>query len=164
MRDRRAGATVWFGGQSEILNMRVLGQDGMDSIPELANPFAVNDSYFENSAFAAKLEVIQDDGLYVFRTKGMQVQHSINRQFNRQFHIRESTSGISSNCPIMPRPAIGYQYSHKEVIDNIAFSDQERFSSESRSWLLGVDFFQHGDRERSEYLLDFPAFDFFAGD
>jgi hypothetical protein len=43
-----------------------------------------------------------------------------------------------------------YKYSHKEVIDNIAFSDQERFSSESRSWLLGVVF---SKRDRLAFAL-----------
>jgi hypothetical protein len=54
--------------------------------------------------------------------------------------IRETPYRISSEILIPANPLFPYKCLHKEVIDNIAFSDQERFSSESRSWLLGADF------------------------
>jgi len=54
--------------------------------------------------------------------------------------IRETPDAYSDQRLITRFSAFPYTYTHKEVIDNIAFSDQEPFSSESGSWLLGIEF------------------------
>lgn len=52
--------------------------------------------------------------------------------------IRVSPDRISAESLIPASPAVRYKYTHKEVVDNIAFSDQGPFSSESGSWLFSV--------------------------
>ena len=129
------------------MNGRVFGKNRVHRRAQLANAFAMNNAQFVNSPRAAKLNVIQHHRLHVPGRECMQVQHAIDRQLNRLWiflaheglrnSIRETPEGYSDECLITPLPALWYTYTHKEVIDNIAFSDQEPFSSESGSWLLG---------------------------
>src|SRR5688572_19496904 len=60
-------------------------------------------------------------------------------QFSIRSTVIRETPDVDSDSRLITRfSAFPYTYTHKEVIDNIAFSDQEPFSSESGSWLLGV--------------------------
>jgi hypothetical protein len=67
--------------------------------------------------------------------------------------IGDSPEGISAGFLMTPFGGALYTYSHKEVIDNIAFSDQEPFSSESGSWLFGV-VFNNISQQRYAIFID----------
>ena len=60
----------------------MLGEERMNRGAELADSFAVNDAEFEDSAFAAKGDVIENNGLHVLRPEGVQIQNAVDRQLN----------------------------------------------------------------------------------
>ena len=54
----------------------------MNGGAELADAFAVDDAEFENAAFAAHFDVIEDERFDVLRAKGVQVEHAVDGQFD----------------------------------------------------------------------------------
>jgi hypothetical protein len=96
-------------------HVRVPGQDGVHVAAELAGAFAVNDPHLENPPLPASGEVVRDEFLDVLWTKGMEIQHAINRHLNRLVHeallprrIRGATLSAcpwSLPCPSRPSSA-----------------------------------------------------------
>jgi len=131
----------------------MLFQQSVNGVAQLTNSLSVNDPQLVYSAGCALVDEVEHNILYVLRPEGVQIKNPIDGQLNWliifwahacSVLIRETPYRFSSDSPIPPIKELPYKCSYKEVIDNIAFSDQERFSSESRSWLLGPCFFPFG--------------------
>lgn len=58
----------------------------MNGVPQVANPFAMNNSHLENAALEAGRQVIRDKFLYLSRMEIMQIQNSINGKLNGLVH------------------------------------------------------------------------------
>jgi hypothetical protein len=70
--------------------MGVFSENGLDRLTELADPFAVDDAEFENLAFPTQFEVIEQNRLDIFRTKGVKIQNAIDGQLDR-IRVRRGT-------------------------------------------------------------------------
>jgi hypothetical protein len=78
------GTAEVLGGESKGFHRGVPGEESVHRGAELADSFAMNDSQFENTALATELDVIRYQGLYIRRAKGVQIEHAVNRQFERR--------------------------------------------------------------------------------
>ena len=83
MRDGRTPAAEGFARQRERNHVRVFREQRVYRAAQMANAFAVNDPYAQNAPRAALGEIICDEVLHLARLERVQVQHAINRKFNR---------------------------------------------------------------------------------
>ena len=61
----------------------MLRENRMHRCPKLPDSFPVNDPEFENPLLATELDVVQNDGLYVLRSKRVEIKDSVDRQIYR---------------------------------------------------------------------------------
>ena len=55
----------------------------MHGLPQLADPFAVNDPHLQNAARPTLGKIIVDDALDISRTKRVQIQNAVDGKFDR---------------------------------------------------------------------------------
>src|SRR5437867_3943537 len=79
----------------------MLGQDGMDGTPQIADAFAMDNAHLENPTFLAGGQVIGHEVLYLARLKRVQIQHPINGKFDRLIH-RSPITEPPSRSPQRP--------------------------------------------------------------
>ena len=60
-----------------------LSQDGVHGFPQGPGPFAVNNAHFQDALFTAGGQVFGDQFLLFPGVEGVQVQDTVDRQFNR---------------------------------------------------------------------------------
>ena len=84
--------------EREGSNRRMPGEDGVDSAPEVADAFAVNDADLEDPFCLAGRQVIRHEVFDLTRKEGVQIQHTIDRQVNRLFHLCEEVTRRSTAC------------------------------------------------------------------
>jgi len=72
-----------FASKMKFSHHLIARQQCMDRAPQLANSFAMNNPYPQDSAFTTLNQVLGDNILYLLRTERVQVQHAVNWQRNR---------------------------------------------------------------------------------
>src|SRR5437868_3825120 len=76
MRNGGPSAAIMFGRQRKINYVGMFRENGTHSIPQLTDPFSVNNSHFVHSVFPAELEIIQDYVLHIPGAKRVQIDHT----------------------------------------------------------------------------------------
>jgi hypothetical protein len=87
MNNRRSATAEGFGREGEGMDAGVAGEDGVDGVAKLADAFAVDDAEFENSAFLAKGNVIEQNVADVFGPERVQIEDAVNRQVDSWWRI-----------------------------------------------------------------------------
>ena len=72
-----------FVGKIESGHVGMAFEKRVNRLPQLADPFAVNDAHAQNSPRPALRQIIEHQFLHFARLKRVQVQHAINRQLKR---------------------------------------------------------------------------------
>lgn len=83
MNDGRAPAAGSAAGEVEFNNLRMPREEGMNRAPQVANAFTVNDPHPQDASPLALGKVIGDEFFNLARLKRVQVQRTVNGQFNR---------------------------------------------------------------------------------
>src|SRR5213593_313185 len=65
----------------------MLREDRMHRLPQLADPFAVNDSHLQNAARPAFGEVIGHDALDIRRMERVQIEDAVDGKFDRPHSV-----------------------------------------------------------------------------
>ncbi len=83
MHDRGSPTAVMRAGQRVGSDLRQLGEQRMNGLTELTDPFAVNNAHLQEAALAARRQILRNEVLDLFWTKGVQIQLTRNGERNR---------------------------------------------------------------------------------
>lgn len=72
--------------ERERFHVRVAFEQGVDGSTQITDPFSVNDPDLENAFLAAGIQIIGNEILDLFGTKGVQVKHAIDWELDRLVH------------------------------------------------------------------------------
>lgn len=71
-----------FTREMELRHVRLLLQNGVNSLAQLPDAFAVDDAHAQNPARPTLRQIFHHERLHFARLKRVQVQHAINRQLD----------------------------------------------------------------------------------
>ena len=83
MHNRRTPSAEVFIRQMELRDLRMLGEDGVNGAPQIADAFAVDDPHPQNPALLTFGQIIRHKVLHLARLERVQVEHTVNRKLSR---------------------------------------------------------------------------------